>query len=354
MGLKILHSADWHLDSPFGGFSESQRLFLKEHQRKLPGRVADLCRREGCDLVLLSGDIFDGEPSRETVEALKSALRDCGVPVLIAPGNHDFVKPGSPWTGESWPENVFVYTGSMEMVPIPALDCRIYGAAFTDMDCPGLLEEFQVCGPETYQIGVFHGDPMQKNSPCNPITAQQVRRSGLTYLALGHIHKSGAFRAGETLCAWPGCPMGRGWDETGDKGVCIVTLGEKAEIRAVGLNVPKFHQLEVEVEGDAALALEAVLPAAGSEDFYRITLTGRGLADLEALYRQFDAFPNLKLRDRTEPEGDIWESAGADSLEGVYFRKLQEMLESDPENAKTVYLAAEISRKLLDGKEVTL
>ena len=71
MGLKILHSADWHLDSPFTGFSPEQRALLKEEQGKLPGKIADLCRREDCDLVLLAGDIFDGQPSRETVEAVK-------------------------------------------------------------------------------------------------------------------------------------------------------------------------------------------------------------------------------------------------------------------------------------------
>ena len=90
MGLKILHSADWHLDSPFAGFTEQQRQFLKEAQRKIPGKIAELCRKEDCDLVLLAGDLFDGEARKETVDLLKRELENCGVPVLIAPGNHDF------------------------------------------------------------------------------------------------------------------------------------------------------------------------------------------------------------------------------------------------------------------------
>ena len=40
MGLKILHSADWHLDSPFAGFTEAQRQFLKQEQQKIPGKIA--------------------------------------------------------------------------------------------------------------------------------------------------------------------------------------------------------------------------------------------------------------------------------------------------------------------------
>ena len=56
MGLKILHTADLHLDSPFGGFSDEQRQLLKQQQKLLPGKIADLCQREGCDLMLLAGD----------------------------------------------------------------------------------------------------------------------------------------------------------------------------------------------------------------------------------------------------------------------------------------------------------
>ena len=93
MGLKILHSADWHLGSPFAGFDDSQRALLKQEQQSIPGKISQLCRREKCDLMLLAGDIFDDEPARETVEALKKALSECGARVFITPGNHDFCAP---------------------------------------------------------------------------------------------------------------------------------------------------------------------------------------------------------------------------------------------------------------------
>lgn len=354
MGLKILHSADWHLDSPFGGFSEKQRSLLKEEQRKLPGKIADLCIRENCDLMLLSGDLFDGIPCRDTVENVKKALKASGVPVLISPGNHDFCGPGSPWLEEEWPENVFVFTGRLEYVTISALNCRIYGAGYRSMDCEPLLTGFHAEGNETYKIAVLHGDAMQVNSPYNPITVAQVRASGLDYLALGHIHKAGAFHAGATLCAWPGCPMGRGWDETGEKGVCIVTLGETPDIQPVSLDAVHFYELEVDAGHDAVQALENVLPGTGTDDFYRIALTGYGEVDIPGLQKQFSMFPNLELRDRMEPPMDLWEDIGEDTLEGIYFQMLHKAMNDDPENADTICLAAEISRKILAGKEVTL
>lgn len=354
MGLKILHSADWHLDSPFAGFSDAQRARLKAAQRKLPGQIAELCRRENCDLVLLAGDLFDGKPGRDAVEAVKKALTDCAVPVLIAPGNHDHCDHASVWLTETWPENVYIFKGALEAVTIQALDCRIYGAGFQGMDCESLLSGFEAEGEEAYCLAVLHGDPMQKNSPYNPVTTAQVKLSGLDYLALGHIHKAGAFRAGNTLCAWPGCPMGRGWDETGEKGVCIVELDREAQIRPVSLDTVRFFELDVNVGIDAEAALEAALPAIGNDDFYRVNLTGDGPVDLDALQAAFSDFSNLEIRDKTDPPLDIWADADADSLEGVYFGMLKKAMEQDPDNAECIELAAEISRKLLLGREVIL
>lgn len=59
MGLRLLHSADWHLDSRFRSLPEENREKLSKMQLDLPLRMAEICQREGCDLVLLSGDLFD-------------------------------------------------------------------------------------------------------------------------------------------------------------------------------------------------------------------------------------------------------------------------------------------------------
>lgn len=354
MGLKILHSADWHLDSAFTGFSEEQRLLLRQEQRKIPEKIAQLCRDEGCHMMLLAGDLFDSRVTRETLDTVKRALKHSGVPVLIAPGNHDYCGPGSPWLEESWPENVFIFTGGLESVTIAGLDCRIYGAGYQSMDCEGLLADFEAEGEEKYKVAVLHGDPTQKNSPYCPISATQVRRSGLQYLALGHIHSAGAFQAGDTLCAWPGCPMGRGWDETGEKGVCIVTLGDSPDIQAVSLDTLRFYELDVDVAADPVDVLETELPAGESQDFYRVNLVGCGEADLIGLKHHFSRFPNLELRDMTEPPLDIWGDMDEDSLEGIYFRMLRKAMDADPDRENQIRLAAEISRKLLLGKEVIL
>ncbi len=350
--IKILHSADWHLDAPMGGEPDLRQALLQ-----VPEKVAALCRAEGCDLLLLAGDLFDGEATAESIHAMKLALREVGVPTFISPGNHDYIAPGSPYLTESWPENVHIFTKpQIESVVLENLDCRIYGAAFDAMDCPALMQDFQLQGSQRYHIGLFHGDPTLRNSPYNPITQAQIGSSGLTYLALGHIHKSGTLRSKETLCAWPGCPMGRGFDEVGEKGVLLVELEDSPSLRFVELDTPRFYDLSAEVLTTAQAALALSLPALGGIHHYRITLTGESEpVDLEALKAEFSQFPHLQLRDHTMPSADLWGCIHQDSLEGVYFKMLHEQFQQGgaPTQA-AAQLAAKISRKLLDGREVTL
>ena len=354
--IKILHSADWHLDSPIQGRSPEQTALLRKELLQVPHKVVSAARAEGCNLMLLSGDLFDGPYTPESLNALRTALEEAKMPVFISPGNHDYASPQSPWLREVWPENVHIFTQPvMESVALPAPNCRVYGAAFTGVEAPGLLSGFRAQCDET-AIGILHGDPTQAASPYCPISSDQVRQSGLAYLALGHIHKGGNFRAGDTLCAWPGCPMGRGFDELGPKGVLIVTVDNGCQTRFLPLDTPKFYDLECEALADPAAALSQILPAVGSTDFYRISLIGESEPlDLDSLTAQFSQFPNLLLRDRTQPPMDLWASAGDDTLEGVYFRMLQQSLNGQDEKTRELtHLAAKISKQLLEGREVKL
>ena len=101
-------------------------------------------------------------------------------------------------------------------------------------------------------------------------------------------------------------------------------------------------------------ALTAALPAVGSEDFYRITLTGESEPfDPASLLRA--EFPHLEVRDRTVPPAELWACIEEDSLEGMYFRMLHDALaDANEETAEQITLAAKLSRRILDGREVAL
>ena len=345
--MKILHTADWHLDSPLQGAEA-----LRSELATIPGKIFDICRQEKCDLVLIAGDVFDGAYTPYTYQILRDVLQAMAVPVFITPGNHDFNGTDSPWNKELWPENVHIFkSAAITSVALPELDLRVFGAGFEAMDCQPLLSGFRAERPEKYAIGIFHSDATQPNSTYNPITRQMVENSDLDYLALGHIHKADQFRAGKTLCAWPGCPMGRGYDEEGEKGVYIVELNETVTTRFVPLDTPRFYDLQAEVS-----QLNSVLPPVASSDYYRVTLVGScGAPDLAKLQAEYPHIPNLVLRDKTTRPVDVWGSLGQDSFDGVYFGMLKSAMENAPQEEKEeILLAAQISRQLLEGQEVSL
>ena len=97
-----------------------------------------------------------------------------------------------------------------------------------------------------------------------------------------------------------------------------------------------------------------MLPPVPGKDIFRLTLTGRcEIFDTALLQKEFPH--NLLLRDRTLPPLNTWGSLGQDSLEGVIFQLLKEQADSpDPQIRKRATLAAELTRQLLDGEEVTL
>jgi hypothetical protein len=146
--------------------------------------------------------------------------------------------------------------------------------------------------------------------------------------------------------------MGRGYDETREKGVCIVELGERISSRFVALDTPRFYDIEVNTETQE---VEQLLPAVDRGDFYRVTLTGSAGPKLADLKEQFADLKNLEWIDNRELKPDPWERVGDDTLEGGYFRLLQSKLSYAGSTEKEIIqLAAELSRTILDGKEVVL
>lgn len=355
MGLKLIHSADWHLGAAFSGFSPRMREYLKDCHKTLPRRVGELIAREGVQLVLLAGDIFDSpHPKKMWVELLKGEFARWDVPVCITPGNHDYCCPGSPWLEEVWPENVHIFTGSLESIAFPELGCRIYGAGYRSMDCPPLLEGFRIAGEERHQIALLHTDPGRPDTPYCPVTQQQIRDSGLDYVLMGHIHRYGydrlRGREKDIHCLMSGCPMGRSWEESAQEGVVLMEEAYGTLVpRRETLGLPRLYDWNTTLPEDPESAIRAMLSPDGGKDLHRFTFRGEGAVDIQTLLEKFP-HEYLELVDRTVPPLDLWARAEEDSLLGEYFRHLRQQAGEEPLAAQ----AAEISQRILQGREVDL
>lgn len=355
--IKFLHAADFHLDAAFSSLTGAQAALRRREQRELLDELAELCRDR--DLVLLSGDLFDGaHVYRDTLDALKRFFAAVSGEIFIAAGNHDALVSGSPYLTEDWGENVHIFTDeSPQCIRAEKLGCNVYGAAFHGQTCPPPLVGFRVDDPSALNVMVLHGD-LQPASPYAPVTPEQIAASGLDYLALGHIHTARSARFGTTLAAYSGCLMGRGFDECGKKGVLLGTL-EKNAVTAEFVPVESrcYEILTVEAGDDPTESVLAALPPEHRRDCYRIIFTGEsdGL-DLSLLQKRLEGeFFSLSLRDRTVPRAALWQEVGADTLRGYALQALRREYDAAEEEQKpTVALAARLLRDLMDGREVAL
>lgn len=360
--IKFLHAADLHLDSPFAALPPRQAAQQRQEQRRLLTLMSELCRQNHCQLMLLSGDLFDGQwVYRDTIDALRSALSDCGAEVFISPGNHDALTSTSPYFTEAWPDNVHIFTSAKpEAIYLDALGCAVYGAAFTTPTMAPMLRNFHVPqeGINYVNLMVLHGDAQLPSSPYNSITKDDIAESGLNYLALGHIHQASSLcRAGQTHYAWPGCPMGRGFDETGKKGILLGELDKNTvHVQFYPLDLRQYEILQVEAGVDPLKSILAALPENTQANIYRILLTGESDGvDLSSLYSQLEErFFALQLRDQTEPPLDLWIRSGEDTLQGLSLHTLKLALErcETLEQRRCIELAARRIAQVCEGREV--
>ncbi len=371
--MKLLHASDFHLDSPLSGLAPEQSAQRRRELRAVPARLAKLAKDEGVDLVLLPGDLFDGERVYpETLRALANALKDMAVPVFIAPGNHDYYHPKSPYAAP-WPDNVHIFTApELQSVELPALNCVVHGCAFISPhreDDP--LAGFTVPDDGRLHLLCVHGEVGPAGSYA-PISPQSLEHSGAAYAALGHIHAAGSGRTGKTLWAYPGCPEGRGFDELGPKGALTVSFGEPAQLTIASPDGPPMAPIGLGVQPMAAkfipvcqrqYRIESInvdsftddLPQEKCPDLVRLLLTGesRFPPDLPALaVLAAPCFFHVELYDRTTLPADLWARESEDSLTGLFLREMRRRLDGADEGERDkLLLCARFGLAALEGGE---
>jgi len=207
----------------------------------------------------------------------------------------------------------------------------VHGAAFTAPEqAEGFLSGFAAPKDGNIHIGLLHGELEGTEARYAPIRKEEVAAGGLAYLALGHIHKrTEPVRLGGTLCAWPGCLEGHGFDELGEKGFYEGVLQEGGvAVKFVPFARRRYEVIEVDVTGkDPEAAVEAAVGSDTAAHLYRILLTGETAetgVDAAALRESLaDRFYALEIRDHTRMAEDIWKRADEDSLRGLFLRELR-------------------------------
>ena len=260
MRFSFLHAADLHVDSPLRGLDAYEGApveRLRGATRQALVALVDLAVDREVDLVLLAGDIYDGDWAdfrtglffREQMLRLRRA----GVRVFVVKGNHDAESQITRQLPEV--EGVHVFNSlKSETVDLPALRAAIHGRSFPYRAVPeDLVPGYPAPIAGRFNIGLLHTSltGREGHDPYAPTTPEALAAKGYDYFALGHVHAREVVRERSPRIVFPGNLQGRHARETGPKGCELVVVedGLLASADFVALDVVRWHRLELDASG---------------------------------------------------------------------------------------------------------
>lgn len=371
--IKILHAADIHFDTPFSGMTPKQALKSKEELKLVFEKIIDLALANNVDVILIAGDIFDNlSVNKSTLHFIKTCFEKVrNIPIFISPGNHDPYNEKSFYSIIEWPDNVYIFKGRMEKIYLKDLNTVVWGAGFNTTHVnKSLLKE--VKRVEGYNnIMVLHGEVSisKDGNDYNPITEEEIARSNMDYIALGHRHKFSEIKKVEnTYYSYSGCPQGRGFDELDNKGIVLLELEDKyIESKFIRTSIRNYYEKEINIEGCFGYSevksrvINEILSFDRKNNFYKIILKGQISEEftinedvLEDLLK--DEFYFVKVIDKSEIMLDINELIKGYSLKSIFAKKIYEKLQKaeTEEEREIITLAFKIGLQSISGDEVKI
>ena len=229
-GLKFLHCADIHLDTPYLGLSPEKSDERRRGLRATFMRMMEYVRGGGIDYVLMSGDIFDTYyATNSTAELLIREFRNCPeTKFIIAPGKHDPYIDNPIYASGRLPENCFVFsTDSLSRFDFEEDKVTVYGWAFLERSLsanPFLDRRVDDVSNINIVCGYADLDGDIDSDAC-PVSTQDLKKFGADYYALGSRHSGGEFHSLEdSIYGYAGALESTGFDEPGMGGAKLISV----------------------------------------------------------------------------------------------------------------------------------
>ncbi len=320
--IRILHLADMHFERKIVHLNPEKAKIRRSETLITFKRAVE--RFNDAELVLISGDMFDGECSDSALDFVTSVFKQhSDKRFFISCGNHDCCESSAIKKLMSYRlQNVKIFGEVCESVYIEESKVYVHGISFSsESSYTSLLAGFKICDKDAVNIMVIHGD-VSCDTKYNPISASDIESSCLDYLALGHVHKfSGFCTAGNTTYAYPGVLEPSGFDETGE---CGVIYGEISKdnvcLDFYPMSRRKYCCLDFDVSEYKSNEeiIGALTEVINKDDIYKINFCGSRnnfALDFESYKEIIDAFW-LELYDLTENADSILNYLGEISLRG--------------------------------------
>lgn len=379
--VKLIHTADLHLDSAFRSrFTKEEAENRRQKQLMAWKELLSFAVEKKVQGILIAGDLFDSPVvSHGTMDFFLSTMAEHPeISFFYLRGNHDTENTFR--YQENLPKNLFLFSekgkkyrlndrlllagveygtkdisfgenegatqGAGQAAEQGVEQETVHGAEALSKNETESEEEskFLKLKEEDCNILLLHGALYQGTPKGDSLQGEEgiflknLEKLPLSYIALGHIHKGGEGKLNNgALWAYPGCLQGRGFDEEGERGFLYLKVEEeKKEIRKefIPIKQGEFRILEIELlEDEGTLAclkkIEVEMEKAGivKEDSLRIILKGKKGLEQERNLRYLqlqlqDSVFFLEIRDECELSWNREEAMKEKSLKGEFLRVL--------------------------------
>jgi DNA repair protein SbcD/Mre11 len=358
--LKFGIIADVHVDRAFTWAGPAVGKRLRQAVRDALRRAVNFAADAGVDAFCVAGDLYEDDGyAPDTPEFLRDLFAGLSpMPVLLAPGNHDFAGPASPYRTVEWTPNVHVFL-EPELTAYPLAEgVTVWGAGH---DRPAYTEGFFDSGWHApgggVHVALFHGAErgslsFQGNDkqPHAPFDEQQIAASGLVHAFVGHYHKP----RDSSLVTYPGNLERLTFGETGDRGLVIAALAPNGTMTTQRHVLARVGMYDVDVDASGCRTVDSVrdqlaakladLPEDGAVRVARVFVAGEvptavhiTEADLTSVPHNLDALVIEELR--LKAADDLEQIAGEATVRGEFVRMVRGAVDLDDADRELVLVA---------------
>jgi len=378
--LRFIHAADIHLDSPLRGlelYDGAPSQELRGATRRALSNLVHLAVDQEAAFVIIAGDLYDGDWKDYNTGLFfvkeMTRLREAGIPVVIAAGNHD---AASRLTRDlRLPEGVkFLSPKAPETVILEEPGVAIHGQSFpTQAVTDNLAAAYASARDGLLNVGVLHTalDGREGHAPYAPCSLSELQTKGYDYWALGHVHRREIISE-DPHVVFPGNTQGRHARELGPKGATVVAAdnGRIVSVTPAILDAVRWETCHVPAAeaNSGAEVLELVAGQLGnlaeSADgrllALRVVVTGRSAAHADFATRPkhwenqiralaLDSGAEIwveKVKFATQTALDIDALAERDDPVGSLIRTLRDLSGDDPSLQDYAAVFGDLAQKL--------
>lgn len=338
--IRVCHMADFHLGGKLGpdnGYNEQ----INNNILKSLQNVIKVLNSAKVDIILLAGDFYEtSSVDFSLLNNVKEIIGEFRGHIVLSPGNHDYVSIESVYHGE-WPSNFNIFKDEeIAYFEFEDIKTRVYGFGFNHshiFDRKLSKIKYQNIDENYINLGVFHGQVDSQLNSYHPIFLEDIENSRLDYVALGHVHKrTEIMKIGKSYYSYCGNPVGRGFDELGEKGIYLGDISKNYnKLNFYKLSENEFHILNIEMDDFSSQQLisqnirEHLEEKFGSnfkKNFYRIKLNGRKNKDeninAEIIKGNLVDINYIEIIDETKVMIDIENIKNEKSLKGIFVRNI--------------------------------